>query len=1097
MANETTRPLKVFLCHASGDKPAVRDLYKRLLAEGVDAWLDEEKLLPGQDWNDEILRALQESDAIIICLSKTSVSKEGYVQREIKEALEKAKEKPSGAIFVIPSKLDDCEIPNYLRQWQWVDLFAENGFVKLLRSLKLRADRVGATIEPLGYESEDKEIERRLNQLYTDGLAAFYTEDWDRAYQRFQSILSQRPNHKPAAEKLAEADRQRNLAKLYAQAEDAYKTENWPAAIRWFDELVQKSADYKDAAQLLRDARKQNRLKDLYIEAETLHSAQKWHAVLKVFEQITAIEPAYPDPQGLLPSAQKEAAELKRLADLNELYSQGIHKMDAGNWYEARDLLEQVHKAQTGFLDTERLLRKIENEILRLEERRKRDAQVQMLYEQARKMTRTGQWGKALAQMEELQKLDSQFVDSDGILQKAKAELEREEQDAQRRRELAALYAEAVSLLEAKKYQEALEKWNAVQAIDPKYKDTARVKTIARRKLEELSRPETVGGLRPKIITDWFRLEANIPVDREICTEKLLLLSFVFAMIIRAFLGATLVSSPIWESSIVARSLSSLFLGGMYGAIVAFALNKSIYNWRLKHSLIMIVGWALSLGVPEVVAFYFARYYLAFVLVFTGLSIVAAIKWARPSTRINSLIIIFVIWALTWKAGNILGLHLSSFDSDYTWAMADALLILLGLLFTFGVQVERSWEILKTALFGTLGFAVGNFIADPAIISTVLPTEIFPPVSYALWGLIGGAILAAPSRNARQILITAGICGIGLLVGYYIFLIVSSTFGGQSYLEAFPDRYHILRNIILGIGLGLTLGLLIRRASAIGILVILGVGIFIITRALNADIFTFPDIWKATVRGALIGLVLGYAYGYLRKTTPLQSNPILVITKQSWIGIVGSLAIILTIIVFRDPTMYDDFNNPLYNGKFNTTLWNADITAGKVVQENGFLTLELNDHPGQFGIYTSKSYKPTSPFFFESKIKLDPTSRDGSIYASFGSSSGDTACTIFAPPIEQASGCSSELELPEIPQEGYVANMRPGTWHIVRIELYPDTMTFVFFVDGNKIGSYVPQDPDNFRDLSYTPFVFVQSGTDSAPSIIGYVESVRIGKIEE
>ncbi len=40
------RPLKVFLCHASGDKPAVRELYHKLTAEGwVDPWLDEEKLI--------------------------------------------------------------------------------------------------------------------------------------------------------------------------------------------------------------------------------------------------------------------------------------------------------------------------------------------------------------------------------------------------------------------------------------------------------------------------------------------------------------------------------------------------------------------------------------------------------------------------------------------------------------------------------------------------------------------------------------------------------------------------------------------------------------------------------------------------------------------------------------------------------------------------------------------------------------------------------------------------------------------------------------------------------------------------------------------
>jgi hypothetical protein len=44
---ETKRPLKVFLCHAHADRDAVRGLYTRLTKDGVDAWLDKEKLLPG------------------------------------------------------------------------------------------------------------------------------------------------------------------------------------------------------------------------------------------------------------------------------------------------------------------------------------------------------------------------------------------------------------------------------------------------------------------------------------------------------------------------------------------------------------------------------------------------------------------------------------------------------------------------------------------------------------------------------------------------------------------------------------------------------------------------------------------------------------------------------------------------------------------------------------------------------------------------------------------------------------------------------------------------------------------------------------------
>lgn len=40
----TNRPLRVFLCHSSADKPAVRELYQKLRAEPwIEPWLDEEE----------------------------------------------------------------------------------------------------------------------------------------------------------------------------------------------------------------------------------------------------------------------------------------------------------------------------------------------------------------------------------------------------------------------------------------------------------------------------------------------------------------------------------------------------------------------------------------------------------------------------------------------------------------------------------------------------------------------------------------------------------------------------------------------------------------------------------------------------------------------------------------------------------------------------------------------------------------------------------------------------------------------------------------------------------------------------------------------
>ena len=140
------RPLKVFLCHAHSDKDAVKALYTHLANDGVDAWLDKEKLLPGQDWELEIRKAVREADVVVVCLSK-QFNQAGFRQKEVRLALDTAMEKPEGEIFIIPARLEECDNLESLRKWHWVDLFEEDGYKMLLRALRRRADNIGATLQ--------------------------------------------------------------------------------------------------------------------------------------------------------------------------------------------------------------------------------------------------------------------------------------------------------------------------------------------------------------------------------------------------------------------------------------------------------------------------------------------------------------------------------------------------------------------------------------------------------------------------------------------------------------------------------------------------------------------------------------------------------------------------------------------------------------------------------------------------------------------------------------------------------------------------------------------------------------------------------------
>ncbi len=143
MPADPKRLLKVFLCHAHADRDSVRGLYTRLTQDGVDAWLDKAKLLPGQDWELEIRKAVREADVVVVCLSK-QFNQAGFRQKEVRLALDTAMEKPEGEIFIIPARLEECDTLESLRKWHWVDLFEEGGYDKLAQALSLRARQVNA-----------------------------------------------------------------------------------------------------------------------------------------------------------------------------------------------------------------------------------------------------------------------------------------------------------------------------------------------------------------------------------------------------------------------------------------------------------------------------------------------------------------------------------------------------------------------------------------------------------------------------------------------------------------------------------------------------------------------------------------------------------------------------------------------------------------------------------------------------------------------------------------------------------------------------------------------------------------------------------------
>lgn len=147
------RSLKVFISYAYDDLKTVKTIVRFLKSQKIEYWFDQETIKAGQEWEHAIKQGIDNADAVIVCLSSLSVKKEGFVQKELRLLINKAAEKPEGTIFILPVRLDDCQPPSFLQQYQQLDLFSDPAWEnKILISLQARAESLGILLSSPGPE---------------------------------------------------------------------------------------------------------------------------------------------------------------------------------------------------------------------------------------------------------------------------------------------------------------------------------------------------------------------------------------------------------------------------------------------------------------------------------------------------------------------------------------------------------------------------------------------------------------------------------------------------------------------------------------------------------------------------------------------------------------------------------------------------------------------------------------------------------------------------------------------------------------------------------------------------------------------------------
>jgi TIR domain len=134
----------IFICFSSKDEAVAREVVEFLEAKGLQCWISSRDVLPGQNYQETIVQAIEAARGIVFLFSESS-SKSGEIKKEL--SIGSSINLPVFPVRLAPI-LPDGALRYELAIRQWIDIFPHRGRAlgRLVETIKVAID-VGATHE--------------------------------------------------------------------------------------------------------------------------------------------------------------------------------------------------------------------------------------------------------------------------------------------------------------------------------------------------------------------------------------------------------------------------------------------------------------------------------------------------------------------------------------------------------------------------------------------------------------------------------------------------------------------------------------------------------------------------------------------------------------------------------------------------------------------------------------------------------------------------------------------------------------------------------------------------------------------------------------
>lgn len=142
----SSRALTAFLSYPRESLKEAEVVFRFLDSMEVGCWWDQESLVGGEEWDLSRSDAQTNADLFLLICSEHTFNRDGVIQREIREALERAKDKRPGALHIVPLLCSEIELPKEIAKFHWIALFQANWRGELARTLRTAMQQKGVAV---------------------------------------------------------------------------------------------------------------------------------------------------------------------------------------------------------------------------------------------------------------------------------------------------------------------------------------------------------------------------------------------------------------------------------------------------------------------------------------------------------------------------------------------------------------------------------------------------------------------------------------------------------------------------------------------------------------------------------------------------------------------------------------------------------------------------------------------------------------------------------------------------------------------------------------------------------------------------------------